>query len=123
MLPLVTASEMKEIDRKAAEVFGTPTHDLMENAGKGLSKVIFKQYPETRKIAIFCGKGNNGGDGLVAARYLSGKANVVVFLLCAKEEMRGDAGANLDKYKGKLFEITSEEEFKRPFQERPRQIS
>ncbi|MEK6726870.1 MAG: NAD(P)H-hydrate dehydratase [Deltaproteobacteria bacterium] len=113
MLPLVTASEMKEIDRKAAEVFGTPTHDLMENAGKGLSKVIFKQYPETRKIAIFCGKGNNGGDGLVAARYLSGKANVVVFLLCAKEEMRGDAGANLDKYKGKLFEITSEEEFKK----------
>lgn len=113
MLPLVTASEMKEIDRKAAEVFGTPTHDLMENAGKGLSKVIFKQYPETRKIAIFCGKGNNGGDGLVAARYLSGKANVVVFLLCRKEEMSGDAGANLDKYKGKLFEITSEEEFKK----------
>ena len=112
-MPLVTASEMKEIDRKAAEVFGTPTHDLMENAGKGLSKVIFKHYPDIKRIAIFCGKGNNGGDGLVAARYLSGKAKVVVFLLCRKDEMSGDARANLGKFKGKLFEITTEEEFKK----------
>lgn len=113
MLPLVTASEMKEIDRKAAEVFGTPHLDLMENAGKGLAKVIQKQYPETKRVAIFCGKGNNGGDGLVAARYLSGKANVVVFLLCSKDEMSPNAKVNLDKFKGKLFEITEEEELKK----------
>ncbi len=113
MLPLVTASEMKEIDRKAVEVFGTPILDLMENAGKGLSEAVLKNYPGTKRIAIFCGKGNNGGDGLVAARYLSVKSNVVVFLLCRKEEMRGDARANLDKYKGKLFEVTTEEEFKK----------
>lgn len=113
MLPLVTALEMREIDRKAAEVFGTPTLDLMENAGKGLAKVIQKHYPATKRVAIFCGKGNNGGDGLVAARYLSGKANVVVFLLCGKNEISGNARVNLDKFKGKLFEITEEEEFKK----------
>lgn len=113
MLPLVTASEMREIDRKAAEVFGTPTLDLMENAGKGLAKVIQKNFPEAKRIAIFCGKGNNGGDGLVAARYLSGKANVVVFLLCGKNEISGNAKANLDKFKGKLFEITDEGDFKK----------
>ncbi|MBI4745830.1 MAG: NAD(P)H-hydrate epimerase, partial [Deltaproteobacteria bacterium] len=85
----------------------------MENAGKGLANVIQKHYPDIKRIAIFCGKGNNGGDGLVAARCLSVKSDVVVFLLCRKEEMRGDAGANLDKYKGNIFEITSEEEFKK----------
>lgn len=113
MLPLVTASEMNEIDRKAAEIFEISHLDLMENAGKGLSEVVLKNYPDTKRIAIFCGKGNNGGDGLVAARYLSVKSNVVVFLLCRKEEMRGDARASLDKYKGKLFEVTTEEEFKK----------
>ena len=113
MLPLVTASEMKEIDRKSAEAFGTPTLDLMENAGKGLAKVIQKHYPDAERIAIFCGKGNNGGDGLVAARHLSGKANVVVFLLCRKNEINGNAKVNLDKFKGKLFEITEEEDFRK----------
>ena len=113
MLPLVTASEMNEIDRKAAEIFEISHLDLMENAGKGLSEVVLKNYPDTKRIAIFCGKGNNGGDGLVAARYLSAKANVAVFLLCRRDEISGDARANLDKYKGKLFEITTEEEFKK----------
>lgn len=113
MLPLVTASEMMAIDKKAAEVFGTPTSDLMENAGKGLSKVILKQYPDSKKIAVFCGKGHNGGDGLVAARYLSGKTNVVVFLFCDKKELNGNARTNLDKFKGKLFEIKTEEDFRK----------
>lgn len=113
MLPLVTASEMNEIDRKAAEIFEISHLDLMEKAGKGLSEAVLKIYPGTKRIAIFCGKGNNGGDGLVAARYLSAKANVGVFLLCRRDEISGDARANLDKYKGKLFEITTEEEFKK----------
>lgn len=104
---------MMDIDRKAAEVFGTPTLDLMENAGKGLSKVIFKHYPHSKKIAVFCGKGHNGGDGLVAARYLSGKANVVVFLLCRKSEVNGNTKVSLDKFKGKIFEITIGDDFKK----------
>jgi len=113
LLPLVTASEMNEIDRKAAEIFEISHLDLMENAGKGLSEVVLKNYPDIKRIAIFCGKGNNGGDGIVAARYLSGKANVAVFLLCRRAEMSGDARASLEKFKGKLFEITTEEEFKK----------
>lgn len=117
MLPLVTSSEMRDIDRKAAGVYGTATLDLMENAGKGLANAILKYYPDSKRIAIFCGKGNNGGDGLVAARYLSDKTDVVVFLLCGKNEISGDARVNLDKFKGKLFEIKTEEDFKKKISE------
>ena len=92
-LPLVTASEMNEIDRKAAEIFEISHLDLMENAGKGLSEVVLKNYPDTKRVAIFCGKGNNGGDGLVAARYLSVKSNVVVFLLCPKDQINQRSNA------------------------------
>lgn len=113
MLPLVTASEMKEIDKKATEAFGIPTLNLMENAGKGLAEAILKFYPASKRIAVLCGKGNNGGDGLVAARYLSETASVAVFLLCSKNEITEDAKANLTSFKGKLFEVTGEEGLKK----------
>src|SRR3989304_1896959 len=100
---------MKEIDKKATEAFGISTLNLMENAGKGLAEAILKYYPASKRIAVLCGKGNNGGDGLVAARYLSETASVAVFLLCNKNEISEDAKVNLDSFKGKLFEVTGEE--------------
>lgn len=113
MLPLVAASEMKEIDRKATEAFGIPSLNLMENAGKGLAEAILKYYPGSKRIAVFCGKGNNGGDGLVAARYLSETATIAVFLLCNKNEITEDAKANLTSFKGKVFEVSGEEGLKK----------
>jgi len=71
----VTAFEMSEIDRKAQEVYGIPQATLMENAGRSVAEEIIKDLVSLEKesIAIFAGKGNNGGDGFVAARYLSEK--------------------------------------------------
>lgn len=71
----VTAFEMSEIDRKAQEVYGIPQAFLMENAGRSVAEEIIKDVVSIGKesIAIFAGRGNNGGDGFVAGRYLSEK--------------------------------------------------
>jgi NAD(P)H-hydrate epimerase len=104
---------MREIDRKASEVYGIPSLELMENAGKAVAEKVHRYYPEAERVAVFCGKGNNGGDGLVAARHLSEKANAAVFLLCRKEELSGGAKANLEKFKGRVLEVTGEGELKK----------
>ena len=69
----VTAFEMSEIDRKAQEDYGISQSVLMENAGKSVAEAVTKDFSSLKKerIAIFAGRGNNGGDGFVAARYLS----------------------------------------------------
>jgi len=61
-----------------ARYFGYSLGKLMEEAGKGLAEEIIKKYPKAQKIAFFCGTGNNGGDGFVAARYLGEKASVFI---------------------------------------------
>jgi len=71
----VTAFEMSEIDRKAQEIYGISQATLMENAGRAVAEAVIKDLVSLEKesIAVFCGKGNNGGDGFVAGRYLSEK--------------------------------------------------
>ncbi len=71
----VSADVMAEIDRAAREDYGIPQTVLMENAGRAAVDVILNRFPliEDERIAIFCGKGNNGGDGFVMARLLSEK--------------------------------------------------
>ena len=73
MQKVVTASEMKAIDRAAIEEFGIPGLVLMENAGLAAASLIHENVPELleKKVVIVCGKGNNGGDGFVIARHLS----------------------------------------------------
>ena len=71
MLKTVTSAQMQELDRKAAEVFGIPSQTLMENAGRACADFIAVRHPASGKTVIFCGKGNNGGDGLVMARHLA----------------------------------------------------
>jgi NAD(P)H-hydrate epimerase len=67
------------------------TINLMENAGKNVEKIVTNELkPKTKKILIFCGVGNNGGDGFVAARYLSRCYNVSVFLVGKKSEIKTD---------------------------------
>jgi ADP-dependent NAD(P)H-hydrate dehydratase / NAD(P)H-hydrate epimerase len=91
-MKIVSAAEMREIDRVTSERFGVPSLTLMENAGNAVANFVLEQYPEARKIAVLCGKGNNGGDGFVAARRLKEAGReVLVVLLADAAELRGDA--------------------------------
>ncbi len=95
---LVTASEMREMDHQTIESFGLPGRILMENAGRGATRFFLEQFEgvENKKIAVVAGRGNNGGDGFVIARYLAQKGiRVTVFLLSQSLKVKGDAAANL----------------------------
>ena len=95
---LVTADEMREMDRRTIASFGVPGRVLMENAGIGATNVMRAHFPglEFKKVGVLAGRGNNGGDAFVMARYLSFRGvKVTVFLLSKKGRVKGDAGANL----------------------------
>jgi ADP-dependent NAD(P)H-hydrate dehydratase / NAD(P)H-hydrate epimerase len=91
-MKIVTAAEMREIDRVTSERFGVPSLVLMENAGMAVAEFVSSHYPSAKSIGVICGKGNNGGDGFVVARKLheAGK-DVRVLLLAERSDLRGDA--------------------------------
>ena len=114
---LYTAQEMKKIDRDTTTQFGIEGLELMERAGCQVAEIIASQYPKHHSVGIVCGKGNNGGDGFVTARYLSerGFQNVALFLLLQKGELKGDALAHFKKInleKVKIFESGELEKLK-----------
>jgi len=91
-MKITTAAEMREIDRLTSERFGVPSLTLMENAGSAVADFAREQFAGASRITIVCGKGNNGGDGFVAARKLHQAGKVVeVLLLAQPAELRGDA--------------------------------
>lgn len=99
-MKICTPSQMQEIDRQAIQGMGIPGLTLMENAGHGTYEMIVRYFGEVagKKAVVFCGKGNNGGDGFVVARLLKQNgADVRSFLLGNKPEVKGDAATNLDK--------------------------
>src|SRR5438445_9192861 len=97
-MKIVTATEMREIDRTTSERFGVPSLTLMENAGTAVAEFVRAEYPAAQKISVVCGKGNNGGDGFVAARKLHEAGREVgVLLLADSAELRGDAAAMFKK--------------------------
>jgi ADP-dependent NAD(P)H-hydrate dehydratase / NAD(P)H-hydrate epimerase len=97
-MKIVTAAEMREIDRITSERFGVPSLALMENAGSAVREFILAAYPSVRTFGVICGKGNNGGDGFVAARKLHEAGRKVQLLLLAEPaELRGDATSNYEK--------------------------
>lgn len=91
-MKITSAAEMREIDRITTEKFGVPSLDLMEHAGSAVAQFALRNYPDAQSVGVICGKGNNGGDGFVAARKLrdAGK-QVRVLLLADPAELRGDA--------------------------------
>jgi NAD(P)H-hydrate epimerase len=96
---VLTAEEMAVMDRRATEEFGIPSLTLMEHAGESVAEVAARVVGDLRgrRISIFCGKGNNGGDGLVAARCLLRMgARPKVFLLGSPQEIKPDPRTNLD---------------------------
>lgn len=100
IMKLVTSSQMRNIDKKTIEGIGIPGLELMEKAGIGVALAVKEMLGDVKnkKVVIFCGRGNNGGDGFVVGRYLSEwGANVQFYLTCKKEEVTGDAKTNLKK--------------------------
>ncbi len=87
---MISGKDVKLLDINS-EYFGVPTSKLMENAGKGVADFVIKNI-RCKNILIFCGSGNNGGDGFVAARYLSEKFRVTVYLL--KNQIRTQIAKN-----------------------------
>jgi len=98
MLPVFTADEMRRVDQRAIRELGIPGATLMENAGCGAAERIQAALPGLGlrrrgvRVAIVCGKGGNGGDGFVVARWLKRAGHrVQVFLVARPDELRGDA--------------------------------
>lgn len=96
-MKILTASEMQRIDRLTTERHGVPSLTLMENAGRGVVEFLSARLaPLSRhRIVILCGKGNNGGDGMVVARLLRQQGlKPDVLLFAEPADLKGDAAAN-----------------------------
>ncbi|PYX15834.1 MAG: NAD(P)H-hydrate epimerase [Acidobacteria bacterium] len=113
-MKIVTADEMREIDRVTSGRFGVPSLTLMENAGTAVAEFVLEQYPSVKRIGVICGKGNNGGDGFAVARKLheSGK-EVGVTLLASNSELRGDAAEMFARLPLPAIPVSSRDELKR----------
>jgi hydroxyethylthiazole kinase-like uncharacterized protein yjeF len=95
---IVTSAEMREIDRVTSERFGVPSLTLMENAGTAVAEFALESHPSAKSFGVICGKGNNGGDGFVAARKLHDAGrDVRVLLLGDPQELKGDAAENFKR--------------------------
>src|SRR5579863_3965890 len=97
----LTAAEMREVDRLTTERHGVPGLQLMESAGRKAADAVWHVVAgcDNVHVCVLCGKGNNGGDGFVVARYLKEqKLATRVVLFGKKEDVRGDAGKNLAKW-------------------------
>lgn len=97
MIKVVTAEEMREMDRYTIKEVGVPGVVLMENAGAETAAVILDllENVENPLVHIFCGKGNNGGDGYVIARHLSNNGiDVEIFNAVEEDKIKGDALIN-----------------------------
>jgi len=102
---LAKARHIKQLDKLASEKYGIPVSVLMENAGKSIFDEIKKSF-SNNKFAVFCGKGNNGGDGFVVARLLKVDGySVKVYLACEESEIGGISKIAFDKLKAEGIEI------------------
>lgn len=113
MLKIATSGEMQSIDRRAIKDYGIPGAVLMENAGRGVFTALKEAVPklESKKITLFCGKGNNGGDGFVIARYLFDLgSDVEVFLLGRRSALKESALLNAEAARQKGIPITEIDE-------------
>ncbi|HEV7509569.1 MAG TPA: NAD(P)H-hydrate dehydratase [Thermoanaerobaculia bacterium] len=93
---ILTAESMREVERAAIEELGIPSLVLMENAAIGVVEALCQAYGEADSVAVFCGPGNNGGDGLAVARHLAVRGfEVRIFLVTGGRTLEGDAGVQL----------------------------
>lgn len=118
-MKLVDAKTIQSVDRLAVEKYGMSGLQLMENAGRGVAEAIKRELSSShnKKVSIIAGKGNNGGDGFVAARHLmNAGVNVSVFSLAELKDIKGDAGVNASiwyEMAGEVVTILSAEDIKK----------
>ncbi|HSP32902.1 MAG TPA: NAD(P)H-hydrate dehydratase [Thermoanaerobaculia bacterium] len=94
-MKILTSDEMRNIDRRTTERFGIPSIVLMENAAIAVIDAIENHYPNIDRAAVFCGTGQNGGDGLAIARHLENRGVVpVIFVVGDRTKFNGDAQTN-----------------------------
>jgi NAD(P)H-hydrate epimerase len=112
-MQMFTRAESRDIDRRAIEELGIPSIVLMENAGRGVVDVLMSRPLRPSRVLILCGKGNNGGDGLVVARHLAIRGVAVqIVLLVSQHELTGDAKANvqiIDHLRLRIRELTDDD--------------
>lgn len=121
----LTAAEMNQVDRLTTERFGVPSEQLMEAAGTSVAEVLLEEYSLTTfrqpgLVVVLCGKGNNGGDGLVVARHLHQKvARLQVFLFAKPDELRGDAAKNYERWRelGDISLVQTEQDWQKALAE------
>ena len=103
--PLHDAASMRAVDEWAISEHGVPSLELMEAAGRAVADAVL-ELAAGGPVRVVCGKGNNGGDGLVAARHLAtAGAETEVLLLAPPGELSDDAAANLERFDGSVAEI------------------
>jgi ADP-dependent NAD(P)H-hydrate dehydratase / NAD(P)H-hydrate epimerase len=117
-MKIVSAEEMRAIDRVTSARFGVPSLTLMEDAGTAVAEYVISHYAAAERIVVFCGKGNNGGDGFVVARRLhvqmkhEQKKKAQVILLADANDLRGDAAVMLGSLTAPAIAVHSSEELK-----------
>jgi len=114
-MKLVTAAQMRQLDQQTIEEIGVPSIVLMENAGRTTYQILRQEFPDLDgPVVVLAGRGNNGGDGFVVARYLANAGfEVMVLLLAEKSQIGGDARINLgilDQLTVPVREIITEED-------------
>jgi NAD(P)H-hydrate epimerase len=89
---ILSAAEMQACDRLTTERFGVPSIELMRAASAAVATFAREQFPQARRVTVLCGRGNNGGDGMMAARQLARAGlEVTTLLLGARDALKGDA--------------------------------
>ncbi len=120
---ILNTQQMREADRQTIDDIGLPSIVLMENAGRQAVAAMEAAFEDlaTSKVAVLCGRGNNGGDGFVVARTLAQRGiEATVFLLGSVADVRGDARVNLEilgRVGLTVVEITSGQEWELHFSE------
>ncbi|HKD61823.1 MAG TPA: NAD(P)H-hydrate dehydratase [Terracidiphilus sp.] len=91
-MKVLTAEEMQACDRVTSERYGVPSIELMRAASAAVVAFLRERFPRARRVTVLCGKGNNGGDGMMAARLLAEAGlDVTTILLGSQDELKGDA--------------------------------
>ena len=111
-MKILTAAEMAAADARTSNAYGVSFATLMENAGSAVARFVRKELPHAERVVVLCGKGNNGGDGFVAARHLAQDGREVSVLLLGQiAEVKGEARVALDQLPTQPIEITDASQF------------
>ena len=117
-MQVLSAAEMQACDRATSERFGIPSIQLMRAASSAVANLAREQFPHARRVTVLCGRGNNGGDGMMAARLLADAGlSVTTLVLGAPQQISGDAAVAWSELtspmRGIVHTIASEQELDR----------